>query len=93
MAEKDMRRLYEPPLARDLSGFGVSGEGPGPLGACKPGTSPFYNCLVGPDFLGQCIPGTTPDTSACTPGGYHTYPACRPGANAATVCLSGLGQV
>jgi hypothetical protein len=93
MTEKDMRCLYEPPLARDLSGFGVSGDGPGPLGACKAGNVPWTNCVDGPEFASVCTVGDLVDTSACSPGGYHAYPACSFGASAATVCLSGAHQI
>jgi len=91
MEPKKRKPRYEPPVAIDLTGMGVNGQDR-PLGVCKAGAAPFYSCVQGPDYLGVCTPGTTPDTSICSPGGYHLYPACDPGASAATICISGNGQ-
>ena len=91
MNEKSGRRLYEPPRARDLSAFSVSGQGP--EGVCRSGAYPYYSCVAGPNFVGSCITGSTVDTSACLGGGYHTTPTCRNvGSNAATICVSGQAQ-
>ncbi|NIN95353.1 MAG: hypothetical protein GTO49_10320 [Anaerolineae bacterium] len=84
MTEKSMRRLYEPPLARDLSAFGVSGQIE-PRGVCVPGAKPYEQCLFGPDPEGQNPP--------CEPGMFADDPACSPGSNAATICKSGSAQV
>lgn len=89
MSEKRIRK-YQAPQAVDLSGLGAAGQGP--LGACAAGPIPHYNCLVGPGFTGTCESGLSPDTSACNPGGYHLYPTCRTGTNAATICRSGAAQ-
>ena len=91
MTEKDKRRTYEPPRARDLSAFSVSGD-VGPLGECIAGPTPYYNCVNGPSFAGPCNIGNNPDTSECATGSFHEYPACKAGGYAVTVCLSGSGQ-
>ncbi len=90
----DNRRLkYEPPKSNDLSSFSATGDDLSrTAGVCKSGASPFYDCVAGNSFLGSCSTGGTPDTSACSPGGYHLYPACGEGSDAATICLSGNGQ-
>lgn len=91
MTEKGVRRLYEPPQARDLSAFSVSGQ-VGPLGMCLPGPRPYYNCVEGGHFIGPCSPGTLPDTSSCVEGAFHTYPTCHGGSVASTTCISGANQ-
>lgn len=91
MTKKSMRPLYEPPRARDLSAFSVSGQGP--LGSCVAGTTPWYSCVAGPYFdAGPCVVGDMVDTSSCVAGGYHTRPSCDFGASAATICISGANQ-
>lgn len=84
MTEKSMRRLYEPPLARDLSAFGVSGQ-IGPMGMCTDGTALTSEfCTAGPGPTGGvCSPtGIGPEfgyctlgdsaVEGCTTGGIHT---------------------
>lgn len=90
MTKKSKRVLYEPPRARDLSAFGVVGDGP--QGECQVGPTPYYACTLGSGFVGECVAGTVPDTSACVTGGFHTFPACDRGNNAVTICFSGAGQ-
>ena len=86
------KRQYKPPQARDLSGFGVSGQGP--LGECVAGPYPWYSCSEGPGFSsGPCTDGNMPeDSSTCLDGGFHTTPACDFGSSAATLCISGANQ-
>ena len=92
MIKKSKKPAYEAPKAIDLSSFGVNGQ-VGPLGVCKAGAAPFYSCVSGPAYLGECNPtGGTPDTSECSPGGYHLTPSCDSGASAATICITGTGQ-
>jgi len=91
MIKKRGKEIYQPPYAQDLSGFSANGQVQ-PMGVCKAGTSPFYNCTAGPSFLGTCGPGTAPDTSNCIGGGYHAEPSCGSGSDAATICKSGHGQ-
>ena len=76
------------------AGGASPGGGPSPQGNCSSGPTPYYNCVAGPGYsTGDCSSGPMPnDTSNCNPGGYHTFPACDFGNNAATLCLSGAGQ-
>lgn len=85
-----MSRRYEPPMAADLSAASASGQGP--LGVCKTGQVPHYDCFQGPAFVANCSFGSGVDTSACSLGGYHTYPTCNTGSLAATICVSGMTQ-
>lgn len=90
MTKKAKTTHYEPPFAKDLS---LIAKGQvSPEGVCKTGSTPYYACTTGPGILPICTAGGTPDSSSCNPGGYHTWPACRVGQNAATICGSGQGQ-
>jgi hypothetical protein len=91
MAKKTKITNYEPPFAKDLSMSFAKGQ-VSPMGACESGGAPYFNCTSGPGILPHCTPGGTPDLSYCGSGGYHAYPACRTGKNAATICFSGQGQ-
>lgn len=84
---------YEPPFAKDISMNFAKGQ-VHPMGVCKSGGLPYYDCAVGPGIQPTCVgTGGAPDVSSCSPlGGYHTQPACRTGMIAATVCISGQGQ-
>jgi hypothetical protein len=83
---------YEPPFAKDISTQFAKGQVT-PMGVCKSGGLPYYNCVAGPGIQPTCVgTGLTPDVSACGGGFYHTEPACRVGVVAATVCGSGQGQ-
>ncbi len=81
MTGKDTRPLYEPPRARDLSAFSVSGQEP--LGVCETGISPvaFW-----------CTDGSKPeqDPAACSPTGYSPERGgCASGAKASQGCTAG----
>jgi hypothetical protein len=91
MRKKARTTHYEPPFAKDISLNFAKGQ-VSTEGVCKTGTAPFYTCNTGPGVLPTCDFGGTPDTSKCSPGGYHAWPACSPGTNAATICGSGQGQ-
>lgn len=69
--KKSERLLYEPPRARDLSAFGVSGQ-IGPLGMCVDGSElTFEVCTPLGDFPGGgvCSPnGLLPDIGYCDLG-------------------------
>jgi hypothetical protein len=88
--EEMKRRVYEPPQARDLSEVGVSGDDPN--GYCQAGPFPYYDCVTGPSYSLNCATGSSKDTSFCGVGSFHTYPGCKSGLVAATLCLSGSGQ-
>lgn len=77
--DKVKRTLYEPPLARDLSG--LSSTGLAPLGVCTVGYYPYVGCAQGADVAsGSCEGGTTPDI------GFQ----CRPfGSTADSICDGG----
>jgi hypothetical protein len=92
MIKKGRLANYEPPFVKDISMNFAKGQ-VSTEGVCKTGTAPFYTCNVGPSILPACNPtGGTPDVSNCGGGGYHSWPACRGGGSAATVCGSGHGQ-
>jgi hypothetical protein len=91
MREEKLRRRYEPPLARDLSAFSVSGDR-GPMGECIHGDYPYFQCSKGTAYISDCNPGTGVDTSHCSSGGVHTDPACNYGQYATTRCWSGAHQ-
>jgi hypothetical protein len=91
MKKNVVRRQYSPPQAKDLSGFGVTGQGP--LGACVAGNLPLGSCVAGPAHpTTDCLPGSGGDSSYCEFGGYHTRPSCNFGGSAATICFSGAHQ-
>jgi len=90
MEKKNKQPVYVPPRAMDLTAFGATGTHP--LGACKAGDYPYYDCVVGTVYNASCTPGSGVDTSACGGGGYHAQPSCTKGAVAATVCISGNNQ-
>lgn len=82
-----------PPMPGGPPGTGPDGgSGDELTGMCWAGARPYYNCANGTEFTGACNVGDVPDTSACSYGYYHTYPACKAGGVAATLCLSGQGQ-
>jgi hypothetical protein len=77
------RLSYEPPQARDLSAFGVSGQGP--LGFCEFGGYPYVcavgntadmYCDIGAEFgqTSPCLAGPLPATSDCVTGSNPTTP-------------------
>jgi hypothetical protein len=79
------KRPYEPPLARDLSGFSVSGQ-IGPQGWCQNGWDPI---------VGECATGGTPE-QWCDPGGALGGPnPCNPTGLIPTAgrCSTGQGAV
>ena len=79
MTEKDTRRLYEPPRARDLSALAVSGQEP--LGQCFPGGSLTFEV---------CEDGGTPLGGACSPTGIVPEQGyCQVGGRAVEGCISG----
>ena len=82
MKEKKARRAYEPPRARDLSAFSVSGQWP--MGICEHGQSPItFTCQDGPN-------PTQP--TACSPTGtLPTRGRCTQGGNAVEGCFNGSG--
>jgi len=68
--KKSERLLYEPPRARDLSAFSVSGQ-IGPKGMCVDGSDlTFEVCASGRSPLGgACLPtGVAPDFGYCDYG-------------------------
>jgi hypothetical protein len=68
--KKSERLLYEPPRARDLSAFGVSGQ-TGPMGICIPGTALTSQFCANGDVPagGECLPtGDSPHFGYCTLG-------------------------
>jgi len=79
------KRAYEPPVARNLSGFDVSGQNP--LGACVTGFDPLApgnpcgvgvlageECSAGynPGFTPPeyCVGGAAPATAPCSAGSF-----------------------
>jgi hypothetical protein len=84
------KKIYEPPISRELSSFTASGAGPS--GMCIAGPRPYYNCAVGTNFVGSCSGGSLPDTSNCADGALHTFSACNFGGSASTTCISGQAQ-
>lgn len=88
MTKKNNRSKYEPPVARDLSGPFVKGDGDVPTGTCwsgsalasvtcQPGTTPSVaTCSpvgAGVGGEGVCSPcGYGPDQGYCSPGGLAT---------------------
>jgi hypothetical protein len=91
MTKKSKTTHYEPPFAKDISMNFAKGQ-VSPMGVCKTGSTPYYTCATGPGILPLCSVGGAADSSACSAGGYHLWPACRIGQNAATICGSGQGQ-
>jgi len=79
MTNPNTRRVYEAPLARDLSAVGVDGQEP--LGSCEDGLFPYTGCTAG-EIVGE---------PACTPVGLEVgkYPQCRTGSRASSACLTG----
>lgn len=77
---KELRHAYEPPQARDLSAFSVSGQWP--MAICQDGSSPIsFTCQDGPD------PTQPP---SCSPNGLlPTYGRCSQGGNAVEGCFFG----
>ena len=92
MTEKRKRRVYEPPIVRNLSVF--SAKGGSPQGNCSAGPFPWYDCRLGTTHaLTDCLAGDLGDSSFCDVGFYDTRPACQsPGLSAATICDSGGAQ-
>jgi hypothetical protein len=84
MKKKDMRPIYDPPRARDLSGASVSGF-PVPQGMCVDGST------IVP--AGICAPhGPVPGGGAgeCTPqGSGQDFGTCSTGGAAIEGCNSG----
>ena len=79
--KKSERLLYEPPLARDLSAFGVSGQ-----------TGPMGMCVDGSDLTFQvCKPlGDGPAGGECSPtGDFPQFGYCDYGNMAVEGCDSG----
>jgi hypothetical protein len=86
---------YEAPQARDLSGFGASGQGPlypctagliaqGGSDTCSSGAMPD-TCSTGMFFEGPtpCTSGSDVDTSMeCITGSTPSYSACLSGGSA-----------
>lgn len=75
MGTKNGLPIYEPPMARDLSGGGVSGQGPlafchnGSLpGDCAGGSGPAGGCTNGNRFGELCGGGGNVTTIACSTG-------------------------
>jgi len=89
MEKKINQRVYQPPLAVDLSNMSAV-EGVKPLGACASGDYPDFACVAGDRFASSCVPGGTVDTSSCNTGGYHNHPRCVYGSHAAMICNSGV---
>jgi len=89
MKEKIGHRLYESPIARDLSVSSVSGIGP--LGTCGNGGAPYTQCVTGTDVgQGSCVAGPTPVPSGCSTGDLvDTQPQCKGGSSALIGCLTG----
>lgn len=82
MTEKNKRPVYEPPRARDLSAYSVSGgdDGPSPMGTCAYGAKPYTACLA----------GTTPFGGACSVGSLvDQQPQCNAGSMASVTCWTG----
>jgi len=90
MTDGRERRLYQPPIAQDLSGFTAVGQQP--MGSCASGPRPYYTCIAGTGFVGACSDGSLPDTSECGGGSIHSEAACNKGYDALTGCKSGSGQ-
>ena len=79
------RRVYEAPVARNLSGFDVSGQDPlgpcvtgfdplSPGNPCRVGVSAGEECSAGYNpgsFPPQyCVGGPAPDTAPCSAGSF-----------------------
>jgi hypothetical protein len=85
------KRPYEPPLARDLSGFSVSGQ-IGPGGICQSGSVPIvYECATGGNPTQWCSGGgTLAGPNPCNPTGLlPDYGRCTTGGNAVEGCYTG----
>jgi hypothetical protein len=80
MTMKKKRPIYEPPMAKDLSGQTATGDIT-PLGTCQPyGGHPYTGCNA----------GTSVGTPDCTTGlSVGDYPQCRSGSFAHSACLAG----
>jgi len=78
--KKSERLLYEPPRARDLSAFSVSGQ-IGPKGMCIDGSDLTFEV---------CKDGDRPEEGACSPTGISPqFGYCDKGNVAAEGCVSG----
>lgn len=88
----EKKQIYESPRVINLSAFSASGQQVHPTGQCTGGPYPYTDCVAGPSFEATCGGGSAPDTSACNAGSFHSSPTCNPGANAATICMSGGSQ-
>lgn len=80
---KRVVKVYEPPLAVDLTGFSVSGQNkdPKPAGICMSG---------GQLTFVYCTTGTSPAGGNCAPtGALPELGYCRAGNNAVEGCSSG----
>lgn len=82
--KKDVRPIYSPPLAKDLSMKIASGEEGPVTGQCVSGPTPYEECVVGPSPQGYNPP--------CTDGWFVDDPLCSVGLVAASVCMSGTNQ-
>ncbi len=77
------KRVYEPPMARDLSHLRARGGKVTPLGLCTPGSAISSNYT--------CTRGTAPesDSSTCAVGTNPTLGGCGKGNYAESFCQSG----
>ena len=74
MIKKRGKELYQPPYAKDLSGFSVNGQVK-PMGFCRDGSNPYTsysNCSTGlTHTLGACKPGSIPQGTCIDGGSVH----------------------
>lgn len=97
------KRVYTPPMARNLSYARARGETVTPLGGdavlapTDGGVEPMGICIDGTyHSVSACKvgPGVTGTVSSCNPFGYRpTTPACNMGTSGSAGCMSGSSAV
>lgn len=93
MNKRDEKPKYEPPVARDLSGFTVKGNGVTPTGQCFTGTALAYPDVCGDGYqpnVGECFPFGEAVSHLCSPTGLSPEQGqCTSGNIATEGCISG----